>query len=143
MTAISLPEYLTYQLRFVQVPGEGDIPISEFGQLLEILWGKTVGCGPDIQFKHPSSGVDVGKWDVDTFLESYHQLSSILSRYWKEGKRTGRRTVAKIEGRRNLDLPTLDSWVELPRDIRCAQNQYTSIIVTNTVNLYISTALGL
>ena len=76
MTAISLPEYLVHQLQSVQVPGEKDIPIRELGQLLEILWSKTVGCGPDIQFKHPSSGMDVGKWDIDTFLESDHQLSS-------------------------------------------------------------------
>ena len=82
--------------------------------------------------------MDVGKWDVDTLLESNHQLSWIPRRYWRERKRIERRTVAKIEGRRNLDLPTLDSWVELPRDIRCPKNQYTSIVITNTVDLYIS-----
>jgi hypothetical protein len=53
-----------------QTGPKSDIPISQFGELLEILWSKTVGCSSDIQFEHPSSSVGIGKWDINTFLES-------------------------------------------------------------------------
>ena len=41
--------------------------------MLEILRRKSMGCSPDVQLKHPSSGVNVRERDVDTFLESRYQ----------------------------------------------------------------------
>jgi hypothetical protein len=49
MTAISLPEYLTLAL-FISgyKVKEGDSPVSEFSERLEILWRKTMRGGTDI-----------------------------------------------------------------------------------------------
>jgi hypothetical protein len=49
-----------------------DSPVCKFSKMLEILRRKSMGCGADIQFKHPSSGVDVRERNVDTFLESVY-----------------------------------------------------------------------
>jgi hypothetical protein len=32
-----------------------------------------MGGGTDIELKHPPTGMRIGKWDVDTFLESDDQ----------------------------------------------------------------------
>jgi hypothetical protein len=47
-----------------------DSPICRFGELLEIMGSQTVRSGTDIELKHPSTSVGLGKWDVDTLLES-------------------------------------------------------------------------
>lgn len=128
-----------------------------------------MGSGSNVQFKHPSSGVDVWEWDVDTFFESGISIrrdgvEKLLRRQecderpldnklvtWSEEPiavlpsdseietRSGGKMKETEEIKRGAqserDTPSLDSRIQLPRNIRSPKNKYSSIIISDTVNL--------
>jgi hypothetical protein len=103
--------------------------------------------------------VDVRERNVDTFLESgYQRLADGMSEHEdlttekvyvaRGGKggalarrgaghqeiesRMGRMAITRVK---KVDLPSLDSGIQLPWNIRSSKNQYSRIIITNTVDL--------
>jgi len=95
-----------------------ELPFCLLGQISIVLLRQPAGGITDVKFEHSFPCIDTGKWDIDTFL--------------KPGDGEFQRTDHRLSSPR---LPSFNSVIQSPRDVRGSKDEHTGVVVTNTVHL--------